>query len=108
MSSKKPSTMKREWKEAKKEAAFYKKQSEAYCSAIMALADSNKELKEQLAMAVKGLPEWVKYEKALKQIRELLKDRQSFVMMGMRSFSAVEGIVSEALGPETVELKEHA
>lgn len=104
MSSKKPSTMKKEWRAAIKEAAFWKKQSGAYSAAILALADDNKELKEQLAMAIKGLPEWVKYERALKQIQVLLKDRERFVMMGMRSFAAVQQIVDEALPAEEHEL----
>jgi hypothetical protein len=55
MSVKKPSMMKREYEQTKKDAAFYKKQSEAYAAAIMALADDNRALKEIVGLAISAL-----------------------------------------------------
>jgi hypothetical protein len=69
--NKKPSVMKKEWLEAKKEAAFYQKQSKAYAAAIVALVDDSNKLKEDVAIGVKGLLLAKKYEEALEEIRGL-------------------------------------
>jgi hypothetical protein len=96
----KPQATNKQYRDAIKEAAFYKKQASAYAAAIVALADDSTQLKELVAIGTKGTLLAKKYEDALKQIRDLLADRQAFVMMGMRSFAAVQNIVDEALPKE--------
>jgi hypothetical protein len=92
-------------KPVKMDAAYWKKQFDTMSIACASVAKDGQQLRDDLAIALRAVLLGARYEKALREIRALLADRQTFVMMGMRSFVVVEGIVSEALNTESAATK---
>lgn len=93
MTTPKPSLMKREWQKAVKEAAYWKKQFEGMSFSCASTGMKAKEQLDDIALAVMGLQKAVKYEKALKEILELVKPHTH-----LRTCNSVFTVAQLALG----------